>query len=188
MMEIARLKLKLWWHFKPFWYHCDYRVVVRRKKWLGPYGRHWSYVNLLARKTVAVDGSLYILPAMALPIGPVQQWTPEEAVGIALEQHEARMQTPAWHGLLDDASQRPPSLEAPIVQRLSYVLLPAGNYRIQCGACAWTGRPTEPDHLCLPQNCSSCADVHREFEEHAAQCDLTPPETAMVDRGEPDAR
>lgn len=142
--EIVLLRFKLWWRFKPFWYTGGYHVSVKKAAIKG-FPPFWAYIN-------NIDG-------VQLEIGPVQQWTMEEAIEIARQQYRNLVAPPKPRV----------AAEALPAHEMQIRLKEGGCFGLVC-TCGWKGNlKTDQGHMCVKGDCQACDVVYLEWEQHAGR-------------------
>jgi hypothetical protein len=94
--RILKLRLKLWWHFKPFWFDCPYLVHLVFRQKSAPWPNYWAWVWVLKGHPPC-------------EIGPMAQWSWNDALKLAGDQYRQSLsQTSPGEDLLETI--RPPGV------------------------------------------------------------------------------
>lgn len=152
--RILKLRIRLWWRFKPFWYDCPYRVAVWFRRRSAPWPHYYTFVSLISGQK-------------PLEIGPVDTWTVDEAIAMARAQWlsgQESQECQEMSGKVHGSALVPP---LPTIQVHSYSvnLEHEANYSLLC-SCGWKSAPTPRGHHCQADNCAECRRIYDSWGAH----------------------
>lgn len=147
LWTVWKIRIQLWWMFGvDDWKNgttSNHRLGIRWTKGV----KYWRWVCV-------VEGHHYTL-------GPVRQWTLQEALNLAARKAE-------WvlHPDQEPVKEPEPNPTAPNHQKV-YRLLENGKFRVECLFCGWIGNQLrchpETD---APKRCELCAQAENSYDQH----------------------
>lgn len=153
LWTVWKLRIRLWWMFGfDEWRHgtaSDHRLKIL---WNTRF-RTWSWVCVVSRNLP------HLFSGNQFPLGPIQQWTLQEALNLAARKAE-------WvlHPELEPVKEPEPNPPVPKHNKV-YRLMDGGQIRIEC-QCGWIGSSRCHSETGAQEWCSACALAEQSFLHH----------------------